>query len=996
MKVLERQTLPVPTGHRVYIASDFSLSPTSRSTSRPIQEFTELLGDIDDAATVVVAGNFFYPDPTADIGKFVDATLKALPQLCEAISSFCTQENHRFIVLPGSDDSELATSQRAQELLEGLGACLASDLVLQVASANGVRDVSVTAGVVDKQIDTVPSSERSDADRLEDPTAVRRFSSSRLLYRRLGAWVWIPLVVLAVLDFLNTIANFISRVTHRDFDPHRLHSSDFWAEIFLNLIVFGALEAVLVAIAAFSVRRRFDKSTKDTPSPLLSEPLSLTRSGGIDALELARRIEERSGAGAIVGGSPRPALAFLSRAVSASPGPSRTVVVERQGRLGLPPVFTSVERFGIIEIEAASAVQIRLYAGETPLRRATWFERAVGAKEVLPAPNKTTEIIGSWPTGNPFPVSMERLTFQRRQRTIRRIASGLLFLDGLLDLLITAAPPLKSRLHNVLSILPLGVATSAAAVTAVAGISLVMLARGIRRGQKRSWFFAVGILTLSIFTHLARGGGVASVALALIILAVLVTERSHFQATTDRSGTSKSVLRLLGIGVLTVVASTFGTEVAQRNAHLPSLGVVFMACLERIGGVTSITLPDRIDDFLTPTLLAVGITLLVSILYLLTRPVVDRRLSNAATTPERRIAELRAREIVRRHGRGTLDYFALRDDKQFFFFRDSLVAYAVYGGVALVSPDPIGPTAERSEVFSAFRAFAEAQGWTIGVVGASEEWLPTYHSAGMHYLYVGDEAIVNCQTFSLEGGKMKGLRQACTRLARNGYTVEFLDPATISPAEVPELLELIEKLRRGDAERGFSMMLGRLFDPKDKGLLLTIVRGPDGKAAAVCQFVPSPAINGYSLDLMRRDPGDHPNGLIDYALCSTIAHLRETGGRGLSLNFAAFRSVLDGERGEGTFTRLERWTLKRLSGILPIETLWTFNSKYDPTWLPRHLVYPAAESFLPVAAATIRAESLTEIPLLGRFLSMDPANRPGTVVPPEVLEAAAQAEASTR
>ncbi len=94
-------------------------------------------------------------------------------------------------------------------------------------------------------------------------------------------------------------------------------------------------------------------------------------------------------------------------------------------------------------------------------------------------------------------------------------------------------------------------------------------------------------------------------------------------------------------------------------------------------------------------------------------------------------------------------------------------------------------------------------------------------------------------------------------------------------------------------------------------------------------------------------------------------------------------------RGEGTFTRVERWALKRLSGILPIESLWTFNSKYQPDWFPRHLVYPAVESFVPVVAAVLRAESLTEIPVLGRFLKDDPTNRPGTVVPPEILEAAA-------
>ena len=303
---------------------------------------------------------------------------------------------------------------------------------------------------------------------------------------------------------------------------------------------------------------------------------------------------------------------------------------------------------------------------------------------------------------------------------------------------------------------------------------------------------------------------------------------------------------------------------------------------------------------------------------------------------------------MRRHGRGTLDYFALRDDKQFFFFRDSLVAYAVYGGVALVSPDPIGPEAERSEAFSAFRAYAEGRGWTIGVIGASEEWLPIYGAAGLHHLYIGDEAIVDCPTFNLAGGKMKGLRQAthATGAPRLHRRVPRSRRTSI-PSRVTDIVELISMLRRGEAERGFSMMLGRLFNPKDKGLLLTIVHGPDGKPVAVCQFVPSPAINGYSLDLMRRDPGEHPNGLIDFALCSTIEHLRDTGARGLSFNFAAFRSVLDGERGEGTFTRVERWALKRLSGIFPIESLWTFNAKYDPTWLPRYLVYPAAESFVP-------------------------------------------------
>src|ERR1700722_3900133 len=75
----ERRTIPVPYGHHVYVVSDLSLSPSTNVHSRPLREFLNLLGDIDDAAIVVVAGNLFHPGPTSDLAKFIDATMEALP-----------------------------------------------------------------------------------------------------------------------------------------------------------------------------------------------------------------------------------------------------------------------------------------------------------------------------------------------------------------------------------------------------------------------------------------------------------------------------------------------------------------------------------------------------------------------------------------------------------------------------------------------------------------------------------------------------------------------------------------------------------------------------------------------------------------------------------------------------------------------------------------------------------------------------------------------------
>jgi len=972
-------------GQHVYVLSDLSLSPSSSPEDLAITRLCEFLGEIDDAATVVVAGNFFAlgERPLEDIA----ATWAALPQLRDAITAFVGVDHHHLVLLPGVADAALATDGAVLAHLGELGVEVAPSLDLTLEASEGPSRVTVTSGTTPR-LDT-----STDVPRLDDPSAAPRYISSRTLYRRFAPALWTGLAAVAGFDLFNTATRIYDLATHHHYVGHAPHTHTFAGNVMLNLLVLVVLEAAIVTAVSRAARRRFRWRHHDESS--FSEPLAETQVGDVSAIDAARSAVTSGARGMIVGGAARLALAYLDDGFCASPGPSSRVVTEYEAALNLPSVFREVERFSLVTLDVGADVRVSVAGHQSSPDHGTLLERLVARAPVQPGLPEQASEVGAWPNGQPFPANLEGLTQARRQRSVRRWASGLLLLDGVVNILVTASPPLRERLSHVLKYLPLGTVQSAAVLTAVAGVAMIMLARGIRRGQRRAWYVAEATLALTVVSHVVRAGSLASSVVAASIFTFLLIRRKDFAALTDRTSLTAALPRVLLIAALAVLTAALSLEVAARHNHayvLPSFGAVLAACAERLVGIYATTLPDRPSDFINPVLLVIGVTLFVGILYVITRPVVDRRLSTSGNSAERHIAELRARDIVRRHGRGTLDYFALRDDKQFFFWRDSLVAYAVYGGVALVSPDPIGPDVERAGVFSAFRAFAESRGWTIAIVAAASEWLPTYHAAGFHSLYLGDEAIVDCQNFSLEGGKMKGLRQACTRLAKHGYSVEFVDPATIAPRDIMGILDLVAMMRRGDDERGFAMMLGRLFDPKDKGLLMTIVRGPDGKPAAACQFVPAAAIKGYSLDLMRRDPGEHPNGLIDYALCSTIAHLASIGATGLSLNFAAFRGVLDGERGEGTWTRVERWTLHRLSGVLPIASLWTFNAKYQPRWLPRHLAYPALESFVPVVSAILRAESLTEIPGLGRLLANDPANRPGTVIPPDVLEAAKRAQ----
>jgi len=857
-----------------------------------------------------------------------------------------------------------------------------------------------------------PSDERpwlTGIDRLEDPTATSRFVTSRTLYRRLSRFVWIPpllAVVVALAIRLGVVYHSVYRLVRGATGPRRVlvraYSAPWpsWLLVTLGIIVvFELVVAIVVALASRRIWKVHggdalptpwtQRSAPETGGPHSSSGLTV---GDREALDEARAVVAGGATGLITGGRLRAELTHLGAGFFACPGGTTELVREHRGRVGLPPVFLHHRQASWIELETGADLHVRLILADVDLPMSTTLERVVTGYRVVkgykPAADLHPTMVASWPHGASWPPAPSIAADRVRVRRVRRMAAGAIFLAGLVDLLVAVSRPAASHLHLVREYLPLGVVQAAAALVALSGIGLMMLARGVLRGQRRAWVVAVGLLAATLALHLLHGASVGGMVLTAVVLALLLAERDLFGATADQASLRSAVVTLFAGAAVAVGAASAAIEISGRVRHhpLPAWPVVLFAAVERLVGLQTVTLPDSTNDWVGPSLLAVGLGLVVVALYLLTRPVVDRRLSSRRSSSgqasaARRAAEIRARDIVRRHGTGTLDYFALRDDKQWFFHRDSLVAYAVYGGVCLVSPDPIGPHSERRHVWDAFRRYCDRRGWGVAVMAAAEEWLPIYRDAGMRHVYIGDEAVVDVQHFSLAGGKMKGLRQAVARVEHHGYSVSFLDPAHVSPEIGAALVDLMGRNRRGDHERGFSMMLGRVFDPRDTGLLTTVVTGPDGCPAAMCQFVPSAAIRGYSLDLMRRDPGQHPNGLLDFALCSTIEHLRQEGQQGLSLNFAAMRSTLEGDSGDGLTQRMERWALRRMSGVFQIESLWRFNAKYDPAWLPRYAVYDSAEQLGPALVTILRAESLSDVPVIGRFLVPSAGRRAGPVMP---------------
>ena len=187
--------------------------------------------------------------------------------------------------------------------------------------------------------------------------------------------------------------------------------------------------------------------------------------------------------------------------------------------------------------------------------------------------------------------------------------------------------------------------------------------------------------------------------------------------------------------------------------------------------------------------------------------------------------------------------------------------------MSLASGNPVGDPQHWASAIEQWRKKSRANGWSMAVMGAGEMGGAAYTEAGLTAFEIGDEAILDMRSFSLNGPGMKSVRQSVSRLQRRGYTTTMVRHGDVDSAHFDELSKSASQWRGdGGDERGFSMALGRLGDPLDAQCVLVEAHDAEGNLRAFLSFVPW-GRNGLSLDLMRRDP-TADNGLVELMVAS--------------------------------------------------------------------------------------------------------------------------------
>ena len=508
---------------------------------------------------------------------------------------------------------------------------------------------------------------------------------------------------------------------------------------------------------------------------------------------------------------------------------------------------------------------------------------------------------------------------------------------------------------------------SAGLIASVAiGLGILAVARGLSRGKRRAWAIAVILFAAAALVHLIHGPDPISVLLSVGMLGALIWYRQDFRAHGDPGSLVQAAV-FVPFYLLFVFVFTSITLFAERD-HIPQALTLWGNVETAFKGMVGLDGPytynrEVFGDFFEITLIMLGVIGLLAFLFLLLRTFVQ---AEPPSAERRRHAE----NIVRKWGDDTLDYFALRRDKNYFFSHDgrSLIAYLYVRGTAMVAADPIGPPHDTARTLDEFLAFCAERGWRVAFFAVREADADLYKERGMHPIYLGDEAIVHPDRFSLEGAEMKAARTAVRHVAK-GHNFELIAETEASEALIDELNEISAEWRDGSPERGFTMELGEEVEGTNPDFVIAIAKERDGdRVVGFLRFVPVYGEEpGYSLDLMRRRP-DSANGLTEYLISEAALALGARGFKRLSLNFAAWGRLLDSAEDAGLSGKLQRLMAKGLNPFFQIQSLRDFNQKFDPEWVPRSVVIDDVSDLPRVAMLYASVEGFLDVPVLSKLL----------------------------
>ena len=518
----------------------------------------------------------------------------------------------------------------------------------------------------------------------------------------------------------------------------------------------------------------------------------------------------------------------------------------------------------------------------------------------------------------------------RRVDIARRITASLVGAGGILMILSSASPAIHARLVLMERYFPLSLVEFGQLAAALAGLILLVLARGLARGYASAYKFTIALLLAAGFASLLKGLDWEEAAVLATISAAAWSQSSLFDRA---SGGDWLDWGDLGVGfaalLVFVLFGTFSHHIEVGTLHRwTSIGY-------RLQGARFLR-----------TAVSMGVVVAAATLYIVIRTPVPFEPPTSEEIQQTLDAHAR-------YGSGTTPIMVAVADKSVFFDgRRGFCLFRTIGPYLAVFSDPmVTSPSERAAFLNGLFTFAANIDRRPLFYQISVDWIPLLHDRGYRLFKLGEEAHVHLERLTLEGHAGKLPRQILRRAERDGVTFRVVPPAEIAH-RMHELADVSSHWLRAKeiTERQFS--IGYFGEDYLRRFPCAVVEARGGqRLLAFANLLEGPRHEELSVDLMRYRT-DGPS-VMDFLLLSTMLYGKSQGYRTFNLGMAPLASV-----GEHRDARIG----ERLAGLLfrrgdhwyNFQGVRFYKQKFDPEWVPRYMAYQSALEW-PVALAHVSA-----------------------------------------
>jgi phosphatidylglycerol lysyltransferase len=485
-------------------------------------------------------------------------------------------------------------------------------------------------------------------------------------------------------------------------------------------------------------------------------------------------------------------------------------------------------------------------------------------------------------------------------------------------LLVTGATPQHPRdLEIVSRWLPLGVIELAHFVASLAGVWLLIIARGLQHRLSRALRLGTILFAIGIVTSILRGIDWGSALLLAVLLASIwaVSEEFYRKARMSEArftpGWSVSVLMVFAATVwLTFFAHKHVTFTNDLWLHFTLDGTAARA-LRALIGVSMLSAVVSFSLLLNP------------------RARVPSMPDDEDMTDVERIV---------RHSSRAISHLALIRDKRILFHpsHEGFVMFRIERRSWVSFGDPVAAPEEADELAWAFRDLAVRQGGWPVFYQVREDSLRRYLDMGLAVVALGEEARVDLSRFDPDRSQHDELRSALAAFDRDGLEIEIVESTELG--QVLTSMRNVsnrwfEARREGSSEAPteyFSAPYLRF------GPVALVTKGDE--VAGFANLWRSGGSEEIMVDLARLAPE-----IRDEALLGLFAKLmlwaNEQGVRWFNLGLAPPRGA-DPRRRSALWNEAANVLYRHGEHFPEWAGLREFKEAFDPVWEPRYLASP--------------------------------------------------------